>query len=82
MSNAPVRYGRSTSAISAAGTHVLHIKPTGKVLAALEHGKTLAIRAVLVFTPTGTSDRITALTTATVRLRRVHARVGHGTRKR
>ncbi len=80
VSNAPVRYGRGTSAISAAGIHVLHIKPTGKALAALEHGKTLAVRAVLVFTPAGTSDRITALTTARVSLRRVHAR--HGTGKR
>jgi hypothetical protein len=70
VSDAPVRYGRHVLTIAAAGAYKLHVKPSGKVLVALERGRTLTIRVNLVFTPAGTTDRLTASSTVSVHLKR------------
>jgi len=69
VNNAPVRYGRATLAIPAAGIYRLHVKPGAKVLAALKKGKTLGVRLTLVFTPAATADHITETTSARVHLK-------------
>ena len=51
VSNAPVRYGRVTLASRRRGSQKVHIKASGKVLAALKQGRTLNVRVTLVFTP-------------------------------
>jgi hypothetical protein len=66
------RYRRETSAITTAGTHRLHVKPNGNVLAALRQGKTLTVRLTIIFTPSGTTDHISERTTV-----RVHLKKGH-----
>jgi hypothetical protein len=78
VSNAPVRYGKVTLAVPAAGMQKLRIKPSGKILAAPRNGKTLSVRVTLVFTPAGTTDRLTQTSTVTVRVEK-HA--GHGRHK-
>ena len=79
VSNAPVRYGKVTLAVAAAGVQKLRIKPSAKILAALKRGETLAVRVTLVFTPAGTTDRLKQTSTVTVRLKKPAA---HGGRKR
>lgn len=79
VSNAPVRYGAHTSTVSA-GVQKLRVKPAGKVLAALERGKTLEVRVVLVFNPAGTKVHITATGSAKVRLERKHLARGGSAR--
>lgn len=79
MSNAPVRYGKVTLAVAAAGVQKLRIKPSAKILAALKRGETLAVRVTLVFTPAGTTDRLKQTSTVTVRLKKPAA---HGGRRR
>jgi uncharacterized repeat protein (TIGR02543 family) len=69
LNNAPVRYGQSVLIVSAAGTDKLDVKPSGKVLPALRKGRTLAIRVTLIFTPAGTTDHITEVSTTTVHLK-------------
>jgi hypothetical protein len=78
VDNTPAHYRRTRLAIDVAGTYKLHIKPGGKVLAALRKGKTLTVRVVLIFTPAGTTDHIQETTTARVRLgRRTKATADH-----
>lgn len=52
----------------APGAYKIRIKPTGKVLAALRHGRTIAVKFVLVFTPAGTTDHIAETATVKVHL--------------
>lgn len=68
VSNAPVRYGQVTIKAPAPGAYKIRIKPTGKVLAALRHGRTIAVKFVLVFTPAGTTDHIAETATVKVHL--------------
>jgi hypothetical protein len=78
VDNTPVHYRRTRLAIDVAGTYKLHIKPGGKVLAALRKGKTLTVRVVLIFTPAGTTDHIQETTTVRVRLgKRTKAAADH-----
>jgi hypothetical protein len=70
VSDAPARYGQRVLTIAAAGRYKLHVKPSGKVLAALQKGRTLTIRVDLIFTPAGTTARLTASSTVSVRLKR------------
>jgi hypothetical protein len=70
VSNAPVRYGLTTFAVAAAGTETVHLKPSGKVLAALRKGRSLNIRVTLVFTPAGTTDRVTESTSVKLHVKR------------
>jgi streptogramin lyase len=58
LSTAPLSYGRITQKVPAPGSYKLVVKATGKVLAALRHGKRVAVSFVLVFTPAGTADHI------------------------
>jgi len=69
VSNAPVRYGRTTLALATAGTHKLVVKPSSKVLAALKKGRTLSVQLALAFVPAGTSERFTESASAHVRLK-------------
>jgi hypothetical protein len=69
VNNAPVRYGQSVLTVSAPGTSKIDVKPSGKVLAALRKGRTLAIRVTLIFTPAETTDHITEVSTTTVHLK-------------
>lgn len=70
VSNAPVRYGQVTLKAPTAGVYKIRIKPTGKVLAALRHGRTIAVKFVLVFTPAGTTDHMVETATVKVHLER------------
>ncbi|MFZ2114296.1 MAG: hypothetical protein WAU77_11290 [Solirubrobacteraceae bacterium] len=72
VKSSPVRYGRTRLAIITAGTYKLRIKPSAVVLTALRRGKTLAVRVTVVFTPTGTTDHISKMTTVVVHLNRTH----------
>jgi hypothetical protein len=78
VSNAPVRYGKVTLAVPAAGVQKLHIKPSAKILAASRKGQTLAVRVTLAFTPAGTSDRLMQTSTVTLRMKKPAA---HGGRR-
>ena len=70
LDNTPVRYGRASLKIVTAGTYKLRIKPSGKALTALKQGKTLTVRATVVFTPAGTTDHISKTTTVRVDLKK------------
>jgi hypothetical protein len=72
VKGSPVRYGRTRLAIITAGTYKLRIKPSAVVLTALRQGETLAVRVTVVFTPTGTADHISKMTTVVVHLNRTH----------
>jgi hypothetical protein len=69
VSNAPVTFGLVKLAIPAAGTYKIEIKPSGKVLAALKKGKTLDVRVTLVFTPAGTTTKITKVSSVRLHLK-------------
>jgi hypothetical protein len=77
IDSAPVRYGRATLAIAAAGTYKLHIKPSRKVLATLKKGKTLQVRVTVIFTPSGTTYHISETTTVNVRLKKAYQSTHH-----
>jgi hypothetical protein len=77
LDNNPVRYGRTKLRITTAGIYKIHIRPSGKVLAALGKGKTLTVRATVVFTPAGATDHIFKTTTVGVRLNEAHQSKHH-----
>jgi hypothetical protein len=77
VKSAPARYERTRLAIATAGTYKLHIKPSTEVLTALKQGKTLTIRATVVFTPGGTTDHISKMTMVTVHLKKAHQSKHH-----
>lgn len=77
-SNGPLDYGRSTLKITAAGTYKLTVKATGKVLAALRHGKSVPVSFVLVFTPAGTVDHIRTSAAVRDHIKRRHRRAHRG----
>jgi hypothetical protein len=74
VENAPVRYGRVKLRVPVAGIYKVHVKPSGKVLAALKRGNTLNVRIVLVFMPAGTSVQIHRVSTIRVKLARRRTR--------
>jgi hypothetical protein len=82
LDSLPIRYGRATLAIATAGTYKLHIKPSGKVLAALKKGKTLRVRLTVIFTPAGTTDHISETAMVSVRLKKAHQSTHHASGRR
>jgi hypothetical protein len=69
VSNAPVKFGLVKLAIPTPGTYKIDIGPSGKVLAALKKGKTLAVRITVVFTPAGTTTRLTKVSSVRLRIK-------------
>jgi hypothetical protein len=69
VSTAPVKYGLVKLFVPQAGTYKIAIKPTGKVLAALKNGRMLDVRVTLVFTPAGTTTRITKVSSVSVHIK-------------
>jgi hypothetical protein len=72
LSNRPVRFGGVKHAILTAGIYRFHIKPAGKVLAALKKGDRLTVRVTVVFTPAGTTDHISQTIAVRLHLKQAH----------
>jgi hypothetical protein len=69
VSNAPVKFGLVKLAIPTPGSYKIDIKPSGKVLAALKKGKTLDVRVTVVFTPAGTTLRLTEVSSVKLHIK-------------
>jgi VCBS repeat-containing protein len=65
-----VKFGLVKLAIPTPGTYKIDIKPSGKVLAALKKGKTLAVRITVVFTPAGTTTQLTKVSAVRLQIKR------------
>jgi hypothetical protein len=74
VGNAPLRFGRARLVVHTAGRYRLHIKPSTRILRALQKGKTLSVRVTLVFAPANTAAHIRETTSVRVRLSRVRQR--------
>jgi hypothetical protein len=77
VSNGPVVYGKGRLVVPLAGVYKIHVKPSGRVLAALKRGKTLTVRLKVVFTPAHTTDHIVVTSTARVHLQKPKHRKHH-----
>lgn len=72
VSNKPVVFTRKLFSVPTAGKYEVKIKPTGKVLGALEHGKSLSIKVTLRFVPSGTTVHIVKVNTVKDRIKPKH----------
>ena len=79
VSNAPVQYGATSLTVPGAGKYKLRIKPSGQALAALQRGKTLKVKATILFTPKGIVSPFVHVVNVKVHLKK--AKKKHGGRK-
>jgi hypothetical protein len=82
VSNAPVQYGATSLTAPGAGKYKLRIKPSGRALAALQRGKTLKVKATILFTPKGIASPFVHVVNVNVHLKKAKKKHGKGKGKK